>query len=410
MCYTRQAFPPVAAFLVYMKLKSIAEVKNLRGKKVLLRLDCNVPLRGGKIADDFKITRSLPTIQYLLERGARVIIVSHLGRPKGAEKKLSLRPAQKLLEKLLGQKVELAPLARVEHPEIFDRMKSGEAAMLENIRFLPGEEKNDTTLSKQLAKIADLFVLDGFAVAHRAAASVAGVAKYAPSYAGLLLSAEIAALSKITTKPRRPLVMILGGAKPETKIPVLEFFLSKADAILLCGTVAVEYFTALSGKKSFFTPALIRRIESASRAGKIIMPVDAVVGAKDGAEAELISAAEFQRSLSAGGIRKEMYDIGPATTQLFASRIKRAQTLIWNGAMGKFEVPVYSHATKAIARLFVGRSKGHAFGVCGGGETVEVIRSLGLLSDIDLVSTGGGAMLEFLSGKKLPGLAALRKK
>lgn len=396
-----------------MRIKSIAEVKNLKGKKILLRLDCNVPLSGGKIVDDFKITQSLPTIRYLLEKGGRIIVVSHLGRPKGADKKFSLRPVRKRLEELLGRKVEFAPLARIERPETFDRMKPGEAAMLENIRFLPGEEKNDVRLGRKLGKIADFFVLDGFAVAHRAAASVAGVAKYVPSYAGLLLASEVAALSKIMTRPRRPLVVVLGGAKPETKIPVLEFFLSKADAVLLSGKVAVEYFTALAGGRSIFSSELKRAVDRGCRSGRVIMPADVVVGSAEGQEAELIPTAEYLRGLDDGTIRREMkdmYDIGPSTTQLFASHIKRARTLIWNGAMGKFEVPVYSHATLAIARLFAGRSRGKAFGVCGGGETVEIIRSLGLLPDIDLVSTGGGAMLEFLSGKKLPGIAALQKK
>lgn len=393
-----------------MKLKSIAEVKNLSGKKILLRLDCNVPLRGGKIIDDFKILQSLPTIQFLLKRGGRVIIVSHLGRPKGTDKHLSLRPVQKHLEKLLRQKVEFVPLLCLKQPKKFNQMQPGSVALLENIRFFPGEEKNDASLGKQLAKIADLFVLDGFAVSHRPAASVVGVTKYLPSYAGLLLSAEISALSKIMTKPRRPLVIILGGAKPETKIPVLEFFLSKADAILLCGTVAVGYFVTLSGGKSIFTPALMRQVNRGCRDGKVILPIDVVVGAGDGAEAKLVPTTEYLQRLADQKGQKEMYDIGPATTRLFASYIKRAQTLIWNGAMGKFEVPVYAHATRAIARLFAGRSKGLAFGVCGGGETIEILRSLGLLEYIDLVSTGGGAMLEFLSGKKLPGIVALQKK
>ncbi|MBI5729491.1 MAG: phosphoglycerate kinase [Candidatus Magasanikbacteria bacterium] len=393
-----------------MKLKNIAEVKNIKGKRVLVRLDCNVPLRGGKIIDDFKITRSLPTIRYLLKKGGRVIIMSHLGRPRGVDKHLSLRPVQRHLEKLLGQKIEFVPLARIKRPETFNRMKPGDVALLENIRFLAGEEKNDVSLAKQLARTADLFVLDGFAVAHRPAASVVGVTKYLPSYAGLLLASEIAALAKIMAKPRRPLVIILGGAKPETKIPVLEYFLSKADAVLLGGTVAAEYFTALSQGQSVFAPALVSKVRRGCRAGKIIVPVDVVAGAADGARAGLMPAAEYLKKIQGGKFRGKMYDIGPATTQMFASYIKRARTIIWNGAMGKFEVPVYGHATKAIAHLFAARSQGQAFGVCGGGETVAVIRSLGLLGDIDLVSTGGGAMLEFLSGKKLPGLAVLQKK
>lgn len=380
------------------------------GKKILLRLDCNVPLEKGKIVDDFKIIQSLPTIQYLLRKQARVIIVSHLGRPKGADMQFSLRPVQKQLEKLLQRKVAFVPLTRLEDPESFNQMKQGEAVLFENIRFLPGEETNDGQLGKRLAAIADLFVLDGFAVAHRASASVVGVTKYIPSYAGLLLTAEIAALSKIMTKPKRPLVVILGGAKPETKIPVLTYFLSKASAILLSGTVAVEYFFALAGEKSIFTQTLFRKVSRACLDKKVFLPIDMVIGTKNGVGAELLSVSGYAKLSRDQKRRKQMYDIGPATTGLFASVIKRAQTIIWNGAMGKFEVPVYGHGTKAIARLFAARSKGRAFGACGGGETVEIIRSLGLLNDIDLVSTGGGAMLEFLSGKKLPGIIALQKK
>lgn len=392
-----------------MKTKSLAELKNIFGKKVLLRLDCNVPLRGKKIVDDFKILQSLPTLKFLISAGAKVIVVSHLGRPKSVDSKLSLRPIKNHLEKLLRRQISFFPLKNIEQPEFFDKIKPGAVAMLENIRFLPGEENNDPRIAKQLASIADVFVLDGFAVAHRDSASVSGVAKYLPSYAGLLLAKEVSALSGVMSSPKRPLVLILGGAKSETKIPVLQHFLSKADFILLGGTIAAEYIASKS-KGMPFAPSLFKTILkkiSGSRHATVILPVDVVVGDAAGKNTELMAVEQYLQQPKSRRA-KAIFDVGPATTQLYSAYIKKAATIVWNGAMGKFEVPDYSHATLAIAHLVAARSSSRAYGIVGGGETVEIIRSLGLLEDIDLVSTGGGAMLEFLSGKNLPGVMAVQ--
>ncbi len=396
-----------------MPIKSIKHVKNLSGKRVLLRVDFNVPIKGAKVADDFKIRQSLPTIKYLLQAGAKVILVSHLGRPKGAENSLSLKPVAKTLERLLKKTVKLLKIKRLKDFKIVgertQEMKDGEIVMLENIRFLSGEEKNKRKLAKNLAKLADLFVLDGFAVAHRAAASVSRVAKYLPAYAGLLLVSELENLTRVIEKPNKPLVVILGGAKVETKIPVLKNLLSQADHILIGGGILTNYLWAKGYKvaSSLINKKYRRKILKYCSNKKVILPVDVVVGREDGREAKVQTvSSEFKVRNS----KLAIYDIGPATVRLFAKYIKGASTLIWNGAMGRFEQHPYEYGTYATAQLFAARSSGRAFGVAGGGETVEVFDQLGLSGDIDFISTGGGAMLEFLSGKKLPGVEAVSGK
>lgn len=387
-----------------MKIKSIKEIKNFKGKTVLLRVDWNVAMEKGKVVDDFRIRRTLPTIQYLLKKGAGVIVVSHLGRPKGVEKKLTMRPVQKHFEKLLGATVALVPLAKMRSV----RVGNGEVAMFENIRFSPDEEKNTGTLAKELASIADLFVLDGFAVAHRTAASVSGVARYLPAFAGLLLSEEITVLSGVMVKPKKPLVVILGGAKAETKIPVLKKLLPKADYVLVSGGIANTYWWAKGNKlsDSLIDKNFKSEVLKYCSNKKVILPIDAVVGTRDGRKVQVISTTQKFHVPAGTGIR----DIGPETVRLFANYMKKAKTLIWNGAMGVFEQHPYEYGTFAMTLLFAARSKGRAFGVCGGGETVQVFDKLKVLSDVDLVSTGGGAMLEFLGGKKLPGVEVLKRK
>lgn len=398
---------------------------------MLVRADFNVPIKAGRVIDDYKIQRGLPTIQYLIQKGAKVILVSHLGRPlsfpKGTQE-LSLKPVRKQLEKLLEKKVALEKIGRSGELKIIEqktaRMQEGDVLMLENIRFLSGEEKNDQKLAKQLSSLADLFVLDGFAVTHRQAASVTGVAKFLPSYAGLLLAEEIRVLTKALTKPKRPLTVILGGAKVETKIPILKNLLKVADHILIGGALASTYLWA----KGFATgDSLVGRefkkeILRYCSARKIIVPVDVVIGQADGKEAQIVSIDSKsdlayrqagirhrrQRDPASGRENIGIYDIGPATARLYAKHIKQAQTLIWNGALGMFEREPYQYGTYAIADLFAGRSKGRALGIAGGGETIEILKGRGIINEVDLVSTGGGAMLEFLSGKKLPGVEALK--
>ncbi len=385
-----------------MKLKSIKDTKHLHGQRVLVRVDFNVPVKNGKVQDNFKIQKSLPTIKFLLHSGARVILVSHLGRPIKKEKKFSLAPVAKELEKMLNVKVAFEKL------EDRDGWEGKKLVMLENIRFYKGEEDNDKIFAKQLADMADMFVLDGFAVAHRDAASVSGVQNFLPSYAGLLLVQEIEGLSKVVENPKRPMVVLLGGIKMETKIPVLKNLLPKADKVLLAGGIINTYLAATGNEvgdsliDAQYKAEAIKFIKNK----KTVAPVDVVVGTQKGKNARVISL-DKKIFLKKG---EAIFDIGPKTVALFAKNLKNARTIIFNGALGMFEQPPYQHGTYATVRYLASRVKGKAFGVCGGGETVEILRHLDLLNDIDLVSTGGGAMLEFLSGKKLPGLKNLIKK
>lgn len=392
-----------------MKINSVSQLKNLSGKRALVRLDLNVPLEKGKIKEYYKIVRSLPTIEYLSKKGAKVILVSHLGRPKGMDKKLSLKPIGKALVKLLKKKIKFLKIKSWNKiKKEIEKMPSGGVILLENIRFIKGEEENAPDVAKNLANLADLFVLDGFAVAHRKAASVSGVAKYLPSYAGLLMAEEIEGLSRLIEKPKRPFVVIFGGIKMETKLPLLKSFLDKADYILLGGGLVNSYLWA-KGKKvggSIIEKSLKKEVLFYGNQKKIIWPVDFVVGQKNGQKATVVKLEKINIT----GSDLAIYDIGPATINLYAKYIKKAQTLIWNGAMGYFEQHPYEFGSYAAARLVASRAKGSAFGVCGGGETVEVVKKLKVADDIDLVSTAGGAMLEFLSGNNLPGIKAVAKK
>ena len=396
-----------------MKIQPVKQIKNLSGKRVLLRVDFNVPIKNGRVLDDFKIQKTLPTIKYLIEKRAKVILISHLGRPKGVDKKLSLKPVAEHLEKALKQSVKFFKAERLEDYKrikaTIEQLSNGTVALLENVRFVPGEEDNDPKVAKALASLADLFVLDGFAVAHRDSASVSGVAKLLPSYAGLLLFEELSVLYKARKNPKPPLVVILGGAKVETKIPVMREFLSKADFILVGGEIANTYWWA-KGKKvggSLVGKKFKRAVLTYCANKKVILPVDVVVGKQDGTQARVMPVnSKFQIRDS----KLAVYDVGPATVRLFAEYIKMASTLIWNGAMGKFETHPYGYGTYAVADLFAARSRGHAFGITGGGETVQILQKRGILESVDLVSTGGGAMLEFLGGKELPGVKALQGK
>lgn len=395
-----------------MKIKTIKKIKNLFGLRVLVRADFNVPVKNGKIEDDFKIRRGLGTIKYLCAKGAKVIVITHLGRPEGADKKLSLKPVALRLEKLLGKKIKFLPWTKA--GEYFGRadkeiarMKNCEVLMLENVRFLGGEEENNTYLSRQFSELADIFVLDGFAVAHRASSSVTGIGEILPSYAGILMEEEISGLSRVLRHPKKPLVVVLGGAKMETKMPVLKKLLPVADKILLGGGIANTFFLAAGYQigSSIVDKEERKTVLKLLKNKKIVLPLDVIVGKIDGKDARSFPVGKDLRVEKGSAI----YDLGPATMRLFAAHLKKANTLIWNGAMGLFETHPYEYGTKTVARLFATRSRGKAFGVLGGGETVEVVEKMGLAGEIDLVSTGGGAMLKFLSGGVLPGLEILKR-
>ena len=385
-----------------MKLKTLKQIKNLKDKRVLVRVDFNVPVKEGKIKDDSRIVASVPTIKYLLKNGAKVILVSHLGRPEGIEKKLSLKIVAERLSELIKKEVCFFNLN-----EFINLIKLPKLTLLENIRFYPEEEKNDKKFAKQLAEVANIFVLDGFAVAHRDAASVSGVAKYLPSYAGLLLESEVENLSQLMTKPKKPYVAVLGGAKIETKLPVLKSVLKRADFVLLGGGLVNTclWSKGYSVGKSLIDKDFKKEALKLGKNKKIIFPVDVVVGDIKGKKYRVVNLDKKNNIKNTEAI----FDIGPATVRLYAKYIKSAQTLVWNGAMGYFEQKPYDVGTLAIARLVASRSKGKAFGVIGGGETIQTMEMVGMIDDMDFVSTGGGAMLEFLSGKKLPGLKHLTK-
>ncbi len=385
-----------------MQLKSIKEVKHLFGQRILVRVDFNVPVKKGVVVDNFKIQSSLPTIKFLLHSGARVILVSHLGRPLSKEKKFSLLPVALELKKLIGTKVVFDKL------ENRDDWEGEKLVLLENIRFYKGEESNNLKFAKQLSQLADIFVLDGFAVSHRNSASVSGVSKFLPSYAGFLLSSEVEGLSKVVLNPKQPMVLMLGGLKTETKLLILKNLLPKTNNVLLSGEMFNTFLWAKGHEvgnsviNKIFKNVVLKLLKNR----KIIMPIDVVVGTDKGKNTRVVLLDKKLILKKDEGI----FDIGPKTVLLFAKYLKSAKTLVWNGAMGRFEQSPYHHGTYALVNLFASRSKGKAFGVCGGGETLEILRHLNLLNDVDLVSTGGGAMLEFLSGKKLPGLTNLLKK
>lgn len=389
--------------MLNMKIKSIKQIKNLKNKRVLVRVDFNVPIKDGKIIDDSRIKASLPTIEYLLKKKAKVILVSHLGRPEGYDKKLSLRPVADKLGKLLSQKVYFSELTK------FAKLtKLPKLTLLENIRFFADEAKDKNDFSKRLAELADIFVLDGFAVAHRDSGSVTGVAKYLPSYAGLLLEKEIIGLSKVTENPKKPLVVVLGGAKIEIKLPVLKKLLPKATHVLVGGGLVNTYFWAKGHKvgKSLIDKEYKSEALKLLKNKKVVLPVDLVVGKEDGRGVRVVQLHK-KGFIAPLGMADAILDIGPATIRLYAQYIKKAQTIIWNGAMGYFEQKPYDIGTLSIARLVASRSKGKAFGVIGGGETLQAMEMVKMGEYVDLVSTGGGAMLEFLAGNKLPGLNRL---
>lgn len=390
-----------------MNIKHFDQAGKISGKTVLVRADFNVPIAGKKIKDNYKIKKGLATIQSLVEKGAKVVIVSHLGRPKKTEKAFSLKPVAEELGRFLQKKIALLDVTDLKKTKQYiAQLPMRSVVMLENIRFLKGETANAQPLAKALAGLADIFVLDGFAVAHRDAASVSGVAAYIPAYAGTLLAEEVRGLDMALNHPKKPFVAVLGGIKMETKIPVLKNFLVKADYILVGGGIANTYMWAKGEKvgASVIDADFKKQILTLCAKKKVIMPIDFVVGQKNGKKARIVSAKQMMLKKTEG-----IFDIGPATIMMFASYIKKAKTIVWNGAMGNFEQRPYQYGTYSIAHVVAARSRGKAYGVAGGGETIEILKKLQILNGIDMASTGGGSMLEYMGGKKLPGLEILKK-
>jgi phosphoglycerate kinase len=386
-------------------LKASITTVDVAGKRVLVREDLNVPMTGGTIADDSRVRAAAPTLEHLARRGARVIVMSHLGRPKDREPELSLRPIAADLARRVGRDVRFAddsvgePATRA-----VDTLQSGELLLLENVRYHKEDEANDPGFARRLASLGDLFVNDAFAASHRAHASVVGVAVYLPAYAGELMEAELRALRQALDNPRRPMVAVVGGAKVSSKVGVLRNLLKKVDSLLIGGAMANTFFKARgwpTGSGLVEDTALEEAKAVAAEAGdKLILPVDVVCARKmeAGEPLRIMDAEKVERGWMA-------LDIGPRSIALFNEKLRGAGTVIWNGPVGVTEIKDFSDGTKAVGEAIA--SSG-AFTLVGGGDTVAAIESLGLAGRYSHVSTGGGATLEYLEGKELPGIAILK--
>jgi phosphoglycerate kinase len=382
---------------------------DVRGKRALVRVDFNVPLEKGDIADDTRIRAALPTLKALLKGGAAVGLVSHLGRPKGRDPKLSLAPVAKRLAELIGQPVAL--LDDSVGPEVekaVRAMKPGEIVMLENVRFHQEEEKNDPRFAKQLAAGFDVYVNDAFGTAHRAHASTEGVAHLLPAYAGLLLEKELIALGGILDHPAHPFVAIIGGAKVSTKIDVLRSLVSRVDTLAIGGGMANTFLLAMGrpigrslAEPDKETEARLVTDEVEGNRKELLLPVDVVAApsadAEGAAGAAIYDVDEVPSHLA-------IVDVGPRTIERYASVIRNAKTIFWNGPLGVFEVPAFANGTRRVAELM---AESGATTVVGGGESVQAVEEAGLADRMTHVSTGGGASLELIEGKTLPGVAAI---
>ncbi len=396
-----------------MNKKTIRDV-NVEGKRVFVRCDFNVPLdENGKITDENRIQGALPTIKYLLDHGAKVVLASHLGRPKnGPEAKFSLKPVAERLNQLLGGKVTMAnDVIGEDAQKKVAALKNGEAVLLENVRFHKEEEKNDPEFAKKLASFADIFVNDAFGTAHRAHASTEGISHFVKtSVAGFLIEKELKVMGGALADPKRPFVAILGGAKVSDKIGVINNLLEKVDKLLIGGAMAYTFIVAKGGKVGMSkleadkVDLAKELLEKAKAKGvELYLPVDTVIAQEFKADAE--SKVCETMAIPDGW---EGLDIGPKTADLFAGVIKTAKTVIWNGPMGVFEFPKFAVGTKAVAQALADNPE--AITIIGGGDSAAAIEQLGYADKVTHISTGGGASLEFLEGKVLPGIACLNDK
>ncbi|HUT21191.1 MAG TPA: phosphoglycerate kinase [Anaerolineae bacterium] len=390
-----------------MNKKTVRDV-DVQGKRVLMRVDFNVPLQDGGITDDTRIQAALPTIEYLLDGGAALILMSHLGRPKGkAVPELSLKPVAVRLGELLGRDVQMAPDCVGEKvEEMAEALEPGDVLLLQNTRFHAGEEKNDPAMAEQLARLGDLFVNDAFGAAHRAHASTEGVTHYLPAVAGLLMEKEIEFLGKAIESPEHPYIAIIGGAKISDKIGVIRNLLKQVDVLLIGGGMANTFLAAQGYEMgdSLVEADSIAVAEGLMGEGgeKLVLPVDAVV-----ADAFAADAARKVVPVDAIEPGWRMLDIGPKTVALFVSKLEGAKTVVWNGPMGVFEFEPFAAGTLAVAQML---AESDATTIIGGGDSVAAIQQAGLSDQMSHISTGGGASLEMLEGQTLPGLAALDDK
>ncbi|MEX1028531.1 MAG: phosphoglycerate kinase [Paenibacillaceae bacterium] len=390
--------------------KSVRDI-DVAGKKVFVRVDFNVPLENGKITDDTRIRETLPTIQYLIDKGAKVILASHLGRPNGqVVEELRLTPAAARLAEILGKPVAKADESMGDAVKSqVSQLKNGDVLLLENVRFYPGEEKNDAELAKSFAELADLYVNDAFGAAHRAHASTEGIAHYLPAVSGLLMEKELTVLGKALTKPDRPFTAIVGGAKVKDKIAVIENLIELADNIIIGGGLSYTFLKAQGyeiGKslvdnskidlaKSFLDKAKAKGVQ-------FLLPVDIIV-------ADGFSETANKQTVSIDSIPGdwEGLDIGPKTSELYAKVVKESKLVVWNGPMGVFELNAFAEGTKAVA---IACAETEGYTIIGGGDSAAAVEKFHLADRMDHMSTGGGASLEFMEGKALPGVVALNDK
>jgi phosphoglycerate kinase len=389
---------------------------DLRGKRVFIRVDFNVPLKDGVVTDDTRIRETLPTLKLAIEKGGRLVLASHLGRPKGGpDAKYSMKPAANKLGELLGKAVAFAADCVGADAEAKSKaLKDGDVLVLENVRFHPEEEKNDEAFSKQLAALCDgVFVSDAFGSAHRAHASVVGITKFvSQAAAGLLMEKELTYIGKAMSDPTRPFVAILGGAKVSDKIEVVENLMRIADAMLIGGGMAYTFLKARGvpiGKSLVEDNKLdlAKKIltDAEAKNFKLLLPVDHVITPE-------LKAGAPSRVVNAGATPADQMglDIGPETIEAYKAEIAKAKTIVWNGPMGVFEIPEFSRGTLEIAKAVAGRTAAGATSIIGGGDSVAAVHQAGVADKISHISTGGGASLEFLGGRKLPGVEALTNK
>ncbi len=392
--------------------KTVKDI-NVQGKRVIVRCDFNVPMKDGAISDDIRIVAALPTVRYLLQQGAKVILMSHMGRPEGEPNmKYTLKPVADRLAQLLEQEVLFVSAPTVVDDEVkaaAEALEDGQVMLLENVRFRKEETKNGADFAKELASLADIFVNDAFGTAHRAHASTAGIASYLPAVSGFLIEKEVEFLGNAVENPKRPFVAIMGGAKVGDKIPVIENLLKKVDTLIIGGGMAYTFFkaegleigTSILDKDSLeLAPQLLKKAEDAGV--KMLLPID------------VVAADEFKNDAKSVIVDKDAIpqdmmgmDIGPKTVELYKEAIADAQTIVWNGPMGVFEMDNFAKGTRAIAEAL---AESKAVTVIGGGDSAAAVEQFGLADKMTHISTGGGASLEFLEGKVLPGVAVLEDK
>ena len=391
-------------------MKSIKEEKNLNNKKILLRLDLNVPIVDDKITDTTRINKILPTLKFLISQNVKIIIISHVGRPKGkVVNELSLKPICKDLEIKLNQNIKLISknIKEIKSKNLFDS-DDEKIVMLENIRFYPEEEKNNQQFAKQLASLADMYVNDAFSCSHRAHASIHEITRFLPSFSGLQLNLEVDALKKITSEIKKPITCIIGGSKVSTKINIIKNLIPKFDNIIIVGGMAnniIKYIGNNIGKslQEESSDQIIKEIFSLSKKKncKIIYPQDVIVGKN-------LNGAPQIKGLNEISSDEMILDIGPKTINLINKIIDESNTILWNGPAGYFENPSFANGSIQIAKKIIENNKSNKiYSVAGGGDTVSLLNSLNSINDFNFVSTAGGAFLEYLEGKELPGIKAL---